>query len=330
MTRRQGWRRWLVLLGLLALTTALAWRVAPWGRGATVMRIGLVPFTAVNDRVVEGFKQALAERGWEEGRNVEYRSLPADGQVASLEARLTELLAWQPHLVLAMSTPPSQAAYRATKASGTPLVFAPVSDPLAAGIVTSLARPGEHATGVRLLPSNGVRLELLAGLAPQARSYYVPYSREDKSALATLAQIEPAARTLGIRLLLQPVDSPADIERAAQQIPPQAEAVFLPQDSRIEGRIALFVAAAQARRLPLSALSALTVEQGALMSFGFEHHAIGRQAARLADSILRGAAPGNLPVETAENKLYLNLQAARAIGLTLEDAVLRQAQILIR
>lgn len=330
MKRMQQSRRWLGLLGLLALTAALVWWAAPWGRAPAMMRIGLVPFTAVNDRVVEGFKQALAEQGWEEGRNVEYRSLPADGQIATLDARLTELLAWKPNLVLAMSTPPSQAAYRVTKASGTPLVFAPVSDPLAAGIVNNLARPGEHATGVRLLPSNGVRLELLAGLVPKARNYYVPYSREDKSALATLAQIEPAARTLGIQLLLHPVDSLADIEQAAQEIPAQAEAVFLPQDSRIEGKAALFVAAAQARRLPLSAPSALQVEQGALMTFGFEHRAIGRQAARLADMILKGTSPGNVPVETAENKLYLNLQAAGAIGLTPDDAVLRQAQILVR
>lgn len=322
--------RWVVLLGVLVLAAVLAWWVAPWGGAPARMRIGLVPFTAVNDRVIEGFKQALAEQGWEEGRNVEYRSLPADGQIAGLEERLSELLAWKPNLVLAMSTPPSQAAYRATKASGTPLIFAPVSDPLAAGIVSNLARPGEHATGVRLLPSNGVRLEALANLVPKARNYYVPYSREDKSALATLAQIEPAARSLGIRLLLQPVDSLADIERAAQEIPAQADAIFLPQDSRIEGKATLYVAAAQARRLPLSAPSALQVEQGALMTFGFEHRAIGRQAARMADMVLRGAVPGNVPVETAENKLYLNLQAARAIGLSPDDAILRQAQILVR
>jgi putative ABC transport system substrate-binding protein len=330
MAYMQGWPRRLMALGLVLLLAALAWRFGPWGRAPAMVRIGLVPFTAVNDRVIEGFKQGLAERGWEEGRNVTFRSLPADGQIAPLEGRLSELLAWKPHLVLAMSTPTSQAAYRATRASATPLVFAPVSDPLAAGIVTSLAHPGEHATGVRLLPSNGLRLEALARMVPQARSYYVPYSQADKSALATLAQIEPAARALGIRLLLQPVDELADIERAAQQIPAQADAVFLPQDSRIEGMIELFVASARARRLPLSAPSALQVEQGALMTFGFDHRAIGRQAARLADDILRGTPPGKLPVETAENGLHINLRTAREIGLVVDDAMTRQAQVLLR
>jgi putative ABC transport system substrate-binding protein len=316
---------WVVLL-----LAALAWRFVPWNRSPSMVRIGLAPFTAVNDRVIEGFKMGLAEQGWEEGRNVTFRSLPADGQIAPLEARLTELLAWRPHLVLAMSTPTSLAAYRATKASATPLVFAPVSDPLAAGIVTSLAHPGGHATGVRLLPSNGLRLEALSRMAPRARTYYVPYTPDDKSALATLAQIEPAARALNIRLLLQPVATADELVRAARQVPPQADAMFLPQDSRIENQIALFVDSARARRLPLSAPSALQVEQGALMTFGFDHRAIGRQAARLAGDILRGTPPGSLPVETAENGLHINLRTARDIGLVVDDALLRQAQVVLR
>lgn len=307
-----------------------------WGWGAlssrppSTVRIGLLPFTAVNERVVEGFKQALAERGWEEGRNVAFRTAPADGRIDQLDAHLADLMAGQPHLVLAMSTPPAQAGYRATKGSGVPLVFAPVSDPLAAGIVTSLAHPGEHATGVRLLPSNGVRLEVFSRMVPRARTYYVPYSRADESALATLAQIEPAARALGVRLLLRPLDSLEDIERAAREIPAEAEAIFLPQDGRIGDKIDLFVASANARRLPLSAASGLLVEQGALMTYGFDHRAIGRQAGRLAADILNGMPPGNLAVETAENRLHINLRTARAIGLTLDDAILRQAQTIIR
>lgn len=325
MKRRTLWLSALAALGAAAGGYSYVVGFAPRPR-----RIGMAPFTAVNERVMSGFKQALAERGWREGDNVEYRALPADGAVDQFDARLADLMAWKPDLVLAMSTPPSQAAYRATKASGTPMVFAPVSDPLAAGIVTSLARPGEQATGIRLLPSNGLRLQALTLVAPGIRKVYVPYSAADKSALVTLEQIRPAAQVLGLELLLEALVSEDDIARAARAIPPRADAVFLPQDSRLEARIDLFVAAAQARRLPLSAPSLLQVEQGALMTFGFDHAAIGRQAGRLAADILRGTPPGNLPVETAENGLYLNLRAARAIGLDIDPALLRQAKGLIR
>lgn len=324
MKRRLYW-----ILGLTLLVAALAgwWLQASAPRQ---VRIALLPFTAVNDRVMSGFKAALAEQGWVEGHNVEFRAAPADGAVDKLDARMAGFMAWKPHLVLAMSTPPSLAAYRATKASATPMVFAPATDPLAAGIVTNMAHPGEQATGIRLLPSNGLRLEYLQRMAPKARKVYVPYHQGDKSAVSTLEQIAPAARSLGLELLLRPVEDQDDLQRAARDIPATAEAVFLPQDSRIEAAIELFVASAQARRLPLSAPSVIQVEQGALMTYGFDHADIGRQAARLAAQILDGMPPGNLPVETAENGLHINLRAAQAIGLTVDDALLRQARGVIR
>lgn len=320
-------RFWIVsLVALLVVGGLTAW----WWQAPRLVRIALLPFTNVNERVMTGFKQALAEYGWVEGSSVEFRAAPMDGAVDKLETHLAQLLAWKPHLVLAMSTPPSQVAYRATKGSGTPVVFAPVTDPLAAGIVTSLAHPGQQATGIRLLPSNGLRLDALLRLAPRARVVYVPHTPHDRSSQSTLEQIKPAAQALGVRLLLQPVDSLEDIARAARSIPVEAQAIFLPQDSRIEAHIDLFVQSAQARRLPLSAPSLLQVEQGALMTYGFDHRAIGRQAARLAAEILQGRPAGDLPVETADNNLYINLRSARAIGLEIDDGLLREAKALIR
>lgn len=320
-------RRW-ILIGGSVLAAVAAFSLLP-GK-PSVVRIGLVPFTPVNERVIEGFKEALAERGWREGAGVEFKSLPADGRIESLDEDIAGLMAWKPSLVLAASTPSSQAAYRATLASGTPLVFAPVSDPVDAKIVANLMRPGGHATGIRLAPSNGLRLQWLQRVDPRVRNVYVPYSSGDKSATVTLKQIDSAARALGIRLLLRPVVTQEEIELAAREIPAGADAIFLPQDSRIESRVALFVESALRRRLPLSAPSALQVEKGALMSFGFNHLNIGRQAGRLAAEILNGRKPGDLPVETAENVLYINQHTAAAIGLNIDDAVLRQAREIIR
>lgn len=317
------------LLGLSVVMAALA---AGWWQASAPrqVRIAILPFTAVNDRVMSAFKTALAEHGWVEGRNVTYRATAADGAVDQLDAHMADFMAWKPQLVLAMSTPPSQAAYRATKATATPMVFAPATDPLAAGIVTNLAHPGEQATGIRLLSSNGLRLEYLQRMAPKMRKVYVPYHPGDKSAESTLAQIAPTVSSLGLELLLRPVTGPDDLQHAARDIPAAAEAVFLPQDSRIEAAIEQFAAAAQARRLPLSAPGVIQVEQGALMTYGFDHAAIGRQAARLAAQILDGVPPGDLPVETAENSLHINLRTAAAIGLTVDDALLRQARGVIR
>lgn len=319
-------RRWIGIgIAVLSATATLVL----WPQEKMPVRIGMVPFTSVNERVVEGFKAEMAVNGYREGETVEYRILPADGRLDGIDARVTELLTWKPALVLAASTPPSQAAYRATKASATPLVFAPVSDPIDAKIITNLTHPGEHVTGVRLAPSNGLRLQWLLRVAPGVRKIYVPYTQIDKSATATLKQVEQAARALGVQLLLKAVVIQEDIQEAARDIPSEADAIFLPQDSRIESQIDLFVESALQRRLPLSAPSALQVERGALMSYGFDHLSIGRQAGRLAVEILQGRKPGELPVETAENMLYINQRTAEAIGLKVNDAVLRQARKII-
>lgn len=315
-------------LALALLLVALVVLLQP---GHTrVRRIGIVPFTPVTDQVVEGFKAELAARGFHEGQELEYKILPADSRLDTLDASLAALMAWKPTLILAASTPSSQAAYRATKASGTPMVFAPVTDPVNAKIISNLKHPGEQATGIRLEPSNGLRLQWLKRVDPRVQVVYIPYSSEDASAQASLKQIEDAAKALGIRLLLHPVLSLADIQLAAQEIPPDADAIFLPNDSRIEAQIDLFVASALQRRLPLCPPSGIQVERGALMSYGFNHRSIGEQAGRLAAEILQGARPGDLPVETATNILIINQRTAQAIGLRIDDAVLRQAQKIIR
>lgn len=315
----------------IGLAVALAALVVIWQlRRPETIRIGIVPFTPVNARVVEGFKAELAARGFVEGKALEYRSLPADSRLDQLEPGLAKLMAWKPTLILAASTPPAQAAYKATQATATPMVFAPVTDPIDAKIVTNLKHPGEHVTGIRLESSNGLRLQWLKRLVPGVRTIYVPYTRVDSSALASLQQIEVAARTLGIQLVRQPVLSLDDIQRAAREIPAHVDAIFLVNDSRIEAQIDLFVTTALQRRLPLCPPSGIQVERGALMTYGFDHRKIGEQAGRLAAEILQGARPGDLPVETAANLLIINQHTAQAIGLQVDDAILRQAREIIR
>ncbi len=102
----------------------------------------------------------------------------------------------KPNLVLAVSTPSAQSAYRATRASGTPLVFAPVTDPLNAKIVSNLKHPGEQATGIRLEPSNGLRLQWLLRVDPRVRSAYIPCTSNDANALGSLKQVQEAAQAL--------------------------------------------------------------------------------------------------------------------------------------
>ena len=295
--------------------------------------IAIVQLTSVDDATVAGFREAMAGLGYRQGVDVVYLGAGAVGSVEALDGAISRQLEQKPDLIFVSSTPATLAVKRLTDARKTPpVVFAPVNDPLSAGIVADLRHPGGHITGIRLPMGDDLRLQWLLRIVPGVKHIYLPYSADDKSALTSLQQASAAAQTLGVTLLPRRVinSNAKGMAEAVAAIPAEAEAIFLPRDSRIEAAIAAFVAQAERRRLPLSAPSLTQTQAGALFSFGFVHRDIGRQAARQADQILKGQAPGDLPVEMAENQLAINLTAAGRIGIAVPDDIVRQADYVVR
>jgi putative ABC transport system substrate-binding protein len=273
----------------------------------------------------------MAALGYREGGEVGYFSSGPVGSVERLDEVIRAHLQGNPDLIFVSSTPATQAVKRLTEGRrAPPVVFAPVNDPLASGIVPDLRHPGGHITGIRLPTGDDLRLQWLKRLAPGVKHVYLPYTADDKSALSSLEIASVAAERLGITLLPQPVTGDADIVKVIEAMPQNADAIFLPRDSRIEAGIADFVALAERRKLPIAAPSLTQTRAGALFSYGFVHRDIGRQAAQLADQILKGAAAGDLPVEMAENRLAINLSTAQRIGLAIPDELLLQAEYVIR
>ncbi len=144
------------------------------------------------------------------------------------------------------------------------------------------------------------------------------------------ALVLAAATLLGVEVITQEVSTESEINRAIATVPEDVQAIFLAQDSLVAAHIAEFAAAAIAHQLPLCSPTDGQVEQGALVSYSFRLNEIGQQAARLADQIFSGIPPANLPVETAEFFLTVNLKTATAINLTLSDDLLRTADRVIR
>lgn len=293
--------------------------------------IAMVQLTEVDRKTVAGFQEGMAKLGYQEGKNVIYLSAPPAGSVDKLEGITRAHLAKNPDLFFVSSTPATQAVKRLTESSRKPpVVFAPVNDPLGAGIVADLKYPGGHITGIRLPLGDDLRLQWLVRIAPQVRRVFLPYSADDKSALTSVQQATEAAAKLGLELVKYPIPAGRTVSSAIAAIPADVGAIFLPRDSRVEAAITEFIAVAEARRLPIVAPSLNQVEAGALFSYGFSHRDIGRQAARLADQILKGVAAGDLPVEMAENSLSINLATARKLGMHIPDDILLQAEHVIR
>lgn len=321
-----GWAAAAVLL----LLGAAGWLLRPGADALSMVTIGIVQLTAVDTATVDGFKTRMTELGYEEGLDVRYRHPGPAGTIERLDPIIADHLAAGVDLLFVSSTPAAVAAQRATADHPVPVVFAPVNDPVKAGVVKSIQSPGGNITGVQLPQGDAIRLQWLLKAAPTVRHILFPHNPNDQSALESLRQIRSVSAALGIELTPQPVPTTAAILQGLRELPHGIDAILLPRDSSVEARIADYVAVSLERKLPVCAPSLTQVDAGALLSYGFVHFEIGRQAARLVHQILSGVQPADLPVETARSSLAINLKTAQAIGLVVPPEVLRNAHVLVR
>jgi len=211
-----------------------------------------------------------------------------------------------------------------------PLLLAASSDPVVTGLVSGLHHPGENITGVAFALQETRRLEILRRLLPRARTIWVPHDGSDPSPVASLARLRPAAEKLGLTLLSADIRGPDALRQALEELPHDIDAIFIPPDAFLASNLRPIVAAAAARGLAVSAPHAEGVAQGALFSYGFDLYALGRQAGRLAGQILSGIPAADLPIESADMQLTINLGMADHLDLSIPDDLLRHANIVGR
>ncbi len=297
---------------------------------SSVPRISVVHLSKVDASTYAGFLVEMKKLGYQQGVNVEYIYKGPANSIDRLDSLIQSHLVDKPDLVLVSSTPGTLAVKRLTQGMNITVVFAPVNDPVDAGIVNDAQQPGGYITGVRLPTGDDLRLQWLRNIAPQVSRVYVPYTDGDKSAAVTLSNIKPVARQLGLELIIKPITAEDTIDGQSSVVPGDVDAIFLPRDSTLEARVEEFITLSEQRDLPLCAPSAKQVYAGALFSYGFVHFEIGRQSAQIVDQVLRGAHAGDLPVLTAENQMLINMETAQKIGLSIPPEVLSQADRLIR
>lgn len=171
------------------------------------------------------------------------------------------------------------------------------------------------------------RLEMLTRLAPKVRRVWVPFDSTDPSPVATLPRLRAAAEKLGLILVTADIRSAAQLHAALDPLPRDIDAIFVPPDAMLATNTHAIATAAAARGLPMTVPHHDGVALGALFSYGFDLYALGRQAARLADQILSGTPAADLPIETADMDLTINLAVADRLGLVIPEDMLRHATI---
>jgi putative ABC transport system substrate-binding protein len=321
------------IAALVALGGGSIVRAQPAARTA---RIGVLSLSKAADASgpapVGGFARALHELGWVEGRNVVVEERDAAGNIDRLAGLAAELAALKVDVIVAPSTPAAQAAMRAS--STIPIVFAGAADPVTDGLVASLARPGGNVTGLSNAGADlvGKRLELLKQAAPTlSRVAVLWHPAPGRTYTDMLESAEVAARALGIQLKPVEARDAADLGRAFGEIVRAGAGAFtvLPLAIFFTERKTILELAAK-MRLPGVYTSRAFVEDGGLMAYGANLNDLLRRAAGYADRILKGARPGDLPVEQATKfELSLHLGAAKALGLTIPRSLLLSADVVI-
>jgi putative ABC transport system substrate-binding protein len=320
------------LAGVL-LTAPLA---AEAQQAAKIARIGyLTGSLATGAHLHEAFRQGLRDLGYVEGRNVviEYRS--AEGKYERLPALAADLVALKVDVIVVTSTPAALAAKQATRTI--PIVLAWAGDPVGSGLVTSLARPGGNVTGLSMLAPElvGKRLELLTQAVPgvsRVAALWHPGDLPERTEKDMLKEADVAARALGVRLQVVEARGPEDFDRAFSDMTrARADAVIVQSTNVFFIERRRLVDLAAKNRLPAMYLTREFVDAGGLMSYGPNVPDLFRRAATYVDKILKGATPGDLPVEQPTKfELVINLKAAKALGLTIPPSLLQRADEVIQ
>jgi putative tryptophan/tyrosine transport system substrate-binding protein len=319
----------VVLLGALALAP---FHLAEAQQQAKVAKIGGLSPGSAPSATIESFLRELRKLGYVEGKNIAIELRYADTKLDRLPALADELVRLKVDVLLTVATPTALAAKNATRTI--PIVFLGVSDPVAAGLVESLARPGGSITGfTNIAPVlAGKRLELLKETVPKLSHVALLWDPKDSGSTQQWNESRVPARELGLQLHSMGVSDADQYEDAFKEATKARSAALAVTTNSLAIANRKRIADLAARnRLPAIYPQADYVESGGLMSYGPDRAEPLRRAALYVDKILKGTKPADLPVEQPTKfELLINLKTAKALGLTIPPVVMMRAEKVIK
>src|SRR5262245_1486380 len=314
----------ILIAVVLLFATPLA---AQAQKAVKVPRIGLLDYEKFWDPML----QRLSELGYVEGRTIHFEYRGSEGRPERLAPLAQDLVQRGVDVIVTYGTPPTQAAKQATGAI--PIVMVGIGDPVKAGVVPSLARPGGNITGNTILgPDIGAkRVQLLQEALPKMSRVALLWNPQNASNTAQFENVQRAARALGLTLLAVEVSSLGELDRAfAAMMEKRPDALIVTADPVQQKFVSRIIQFAGKARLPTIFQIKENVIAGGLMSYGPSLPELFRRAATYVDKILKGTRPSDLPVEQPETfELVINLKIAKALGLTIPPSILARADHVI-
>lgn len=299
-------------------------------RAAEPRRIGVLA-QDLQPGLLEDFRAGLHDLGYDEGKNITIDVRDAAGRNDRLAELVADLLRRKVDVILAVNTPAAKAAAKATKT--VPIIIMRVADPVKAGLIGSLARPGGNVTGLHFMPDilGAKSVELLHETLPGISRVGALYSGDNSGGLIVVEETERRCAQIGLRFLRLPVRNADEDAKAIQTAVQEAiEAIFVMDDGAITKRRREILDSATAHGLPMVSIYKDFAEAGALFSYGPSLPAVYRRGAYFVDRLLKGEPASRLPVEQPTKfDLFVNLKTSKALGITIPRSVLVRADEVI-
>lgn len=331
MKFKTTWRRRAVRTVVIAVALIMAFSVLVFGStSAKKIRVGIAQIAEhpALDAARKGFIDGLTAAGYVEGKDIVYDFKNAQGDMSLAQTIAQKFVNDKVDLILAIATPTAQAAANAT--NKIPILITAVTDPAAAGLVKSIERPGTNVTGTSDLNPVAEQMELLLEIVPKAKRVGIVYNAGEVNSVVQVEMAEKAAKKLGLTIVKASASNTSGVFEATQSLVGRVDALYVPTDNTVVTALESVVNIAEQHKIPVIAGEENSVDRGCIATLGIDYYRLGEQTAKMAVEVLKGKNPAEMSIQyQKEMRLVVNLKAARAMGVTLPQSLVKRADKVI-
>lgn len=314
----------LLTVGVAAFTMFSS---AAWAQQKSIAVAAIVEHPAL-DAVRDGVQEVLAEAGYENGQNLRWQYQSAQGNTSTMAQIARKFIGDEPDVIIAISTPSAQTVIAAT--DSIPIIFAAVTDPVAARLTSSWEATGTNVTGVSDMLELDRQIDLILRIVPDAKRIGMVYNPSEANSVAVVRDLQALLEQRELTLVTAAAPRSVDVGSAARSLVGKVDVFYTNTDNNIVSAFEAMASVADEAQVPLIASDPDSVARGASAALGVDYKDIGRQAGRIAIRIFNGEAPGTIAPQTSENlQLLINPGAAQRQGITLPEDLLNEATQII-
>lgn len=308
-------KKWMTgLLSITALVLVGCGTSAPKEEGQVTVGVLQLVEHASLDAAYEGFKEGLAENGYEEGKNLTLTYQNAQANQDNLKSMSEKLVSEKPELLLGIATQAAQSLLNETQTI--PITVTAVTDLVTPKLVKSNEKPGGNVTGTTDMVPIEKQISLLLSIVPQAKTVGIAYNAGEPNSKIQAELAEKALKKAGITTKVLTANTTNDVQQVMTSLAKDVDAIYIPTDNTFASAAAIVGDVAKAQKVPVVAGSTAQVEEGGLATYGIDYHALGKQTGKMAAAILDGEKPATMPVEEATAlELVVNKDMAQALGI---------------